>query len=397
MSHVVIRRVALLLGVGSLLMLAATLWLSSLNGALLPDAEDAALMVAFYGYLVIGLLLVSRRPRNLVGWILAGVGLLTNLGALTEEYAKYSLVTAPGTPGGVLAAWFQSWWWLANIAAVFLFIPMLFPTGRSLSPRWGWVTRAAVVSVVAACTVSALTPVLSDRDGLYEVANPIGVSWGGAEEGPLSAVFAAVFAATALAALVSVAVRFRRSRGVERQQLKVFLYAVVVTVGVSFIEDLDLLPAGTGSDVVFSALILLPPAAIAVAVLRYRLYEIDRLISRTLTYALLTAVLLGLYLGAVTALTTITAPVTDDSPFAVAAATLVAAGAFSPARRRIQRAVDRRFNRARYDAAQTVDEFRSRLRDELDLESITASVQTAMQRTVQPTRSLVWLRSEARS
>jgi hypothetical protein len=188
-------------------------------------------------------------------------------------------------------------------------------------------------------------------------------------------------------ALVSVALRLRQARGEERQQVKWFVYTVV-TVIVLFI----------GGIVVFGAGVLFPlfgliPVSVAVAVFKYRLYDIDRLINRTLVYGLLTAVLVGVYAGLVFLLGRLLDPATGDSALAVAASTLAVAALFQPARRRVQALVDRRFNRGRYDAARTVERFSGRLRDHIDLDTLSAELLAVVDQTVQPTRASIWLRS----
>lgn len=375
---------------------AATFWITAISHI---DAhglgEKIALVSAFLVYLVAGLVILSRRPGNALSWVLITIGLLATIGAMTDEYAAFGLADGGDRrTGAVLAAWVTQWWWLPTISLVLIFVPLLFPTGRPPSPRWRWVVWLAAGTVTATTIGAMLSPVLNGDS--YTIVNPVGVAAiGDIEDGPVGTPLFALTAFCMACALVSIVVRFRRSKGVERQQQKWFVYTVVVPITIPLLEELGLRGLGPNSNVGFAALITLPPIAIGIAVTRYRLYEIDRLISRTLTYAALTAVLLGLYLGAVTTMTRITAPVTQDSPLAVAAATLLAAAAFGPARRRIQHLVDRRFNRSRYDAARTVDHFRSHLRDEIDLASITASVQDAVDDTVQPSRVVVWLRQEA--
>ena len=369
---------------------AVTLWLSRDNG--LPiSVSQISLLVSFYLYLVVGILLLLRRPGNRLGWLLTTVGLVPALGVAVQEYARLALVERPSMPGGIAAAWLNQLWWFANLAGVFIFVPLLFPTGRLPSPRWRWLARLVVAAVTAVILMEAFGPDLSGQNS-YEVANPLAVAWvEDLEEGLFGGLLFAVIALCMLATIVSLVVRFRRSRGVERQQLKWFVFAGIFVVGLPLLELLGLSFAGVEA---FDFALSFIPITIGIAVLRYRLYDIDRIISRTLTYGVLSAVLIGLYLAAVTALTAVTAPVTGDSPLAVAAATLLAASAFRPARAKIQSLVDRRFNRVRYDASQTVDEFRARLRDELDLSAIAGTFKTAVDGTVEPSQAVVWLRSE---
>ena len=389
---------ALVIGVLAGVLTIATVWVTAVNGGLAESGigEHVALLLAFYAYLVVGLILIARRPNNALGWVLAAIGLLTAIGSFSDEYARLGL--AQGRVhrafGAVFAAWITQWWWFPAITLVLVFVPQLFPTGKPVSPRWRWLLWLSSGTMVATAVGASLAPVLGADT--YTVVNPIGVDVvGDIEEGGIGNVLFFSMLACMLLSVASAVVRFRRSRGVERQQLKWFLYAVIVAIIIPLLEEVAPEWLIVNSNVGFAIVFSLPPIAIGIAVTRYRLYEIDRLISRTLTYGLLTAVLIALYLVAVTAMTRITAPVTRNSPVAVAAATLIAAAAFGPARRRIQHLVDRRFNRARYDAARAIDGFRSHLRDEIDLASITASVQNAVDETVQPSRVVVWLRQEA--
>ena len=389
------RGVALVVAVFAVVNTTLMLLLSSLNGTLeVSLGEQLGLIVGFYVYLLVGLVLVVKRPENPLSWVVLGVGVLPTFGAGLQEYAHYAIVVRPEMPGDVPAALFNQVWWFVNLAGVFVFVPLLFPTGHAPSPRWRWLVRFAMASLVTICVVAALDPVLEGQTG-YRLANPIGVAWGG-EGGPAGGVIFIALVLCMLATLVSLPIRFRRARGIERQQMKWFVFAGLWTIGLPLLEFVGFAPWWT-EGILFDVALCLPPLAIGVAVLRYRLYDIDRLVSRTLTYAVLTAAVVGLYLLAVTTLTALTAPVTGESPLAVAAATLVAAAAFGPLRRRLQTGMDRRFNRARYNAAQTVDAFRATLRDEVDLSAITGQVQSVVDRTVQPTRTVVWLRSEATS
>jgi 4-amino-4-deoxy-L-arabinose transferase-like glycosyltransferase len=201
-----------------------------------------------------------------------------------------------------------------------------------------------------------------------------------------------------LACLTALALRFRRSRGVERQQLKWFLFACAITITIFIVVQ----PA-TSQQWNLALLLALPvvpaiPVAAGIAILRYRLYEIDRLISRTLSYALLTALLAGVYTGAVLVMGQVFGGVGRDPPsWVVAGATLAVAAAFQPARRRIQAVVDRRFNRRKYDAARTVETFSARLRDEVDLDALSAELLAMADQTMQPTTASLWLRPAAQT
>ena len=388
------------LGILGALCLVGSTWLTVISGGPAEGVgELAVLVLALYAYLVVGLVLLRKTPSNPLAWALTTVGVFTSVGSLAGEYAEYSFGTEGVTPlpGATFAAWINAWWWFPTIAIVFLFVPLLFPNGQSLSPRWRWLTWLSVALLAVMVLTAPLNPVLSGDT--YEVANPIGVAAiGDIEESALGDAIFFTLLACVLLAFVTLILRFRRSRGVERQQMKWFVFGAGAAVAMMMSEEV-LKAIGLGrfvpeSNIAFGLAVATLPVTIGVAVLKYRLYEIDRVISRTLSYAVLTAVLIGLYLAAVTGLTAVSATVANESPVAVAAATLLAAAAFGPARSRIQAVVDRRFNRAQYDAAKTVDEFRSGLRDELDLSAIAGNVKTAVGRTVEPSQVLVWLRTE---
>jgi hypothetical protein len=268
---------------------------------------------------------------------------------------------------------------------------LLFPTGRSLSPRWRPVTWLAVGFTAALTVLGMLRPSLYLTDA-QTIANPIGVAGVDIEAAPLSTILNGLLLFLLGAAVVSLVVRFRRSRGVERQQLKWFTYAGALVLLIPLIGFV--VPSlGNAAFVVVIAL----PIAVGIAILRYRLYDIDRLINRTLVYGLLTALLAGIYAGVVLGLGQLFGGIGEQAPsWAVAGATLAVAALFQPARRHIQAVVDRRFNRRKFDAAKTVEAFGIRLRDEVDLDVLTAELLVVVDQTIQPTRASLWLRPPAR-
>jgi hypothetical protein len=367
---------------------AALVTLSVVNGSFQrePLTNTVGLLLAFAAFMGVGALVVANRPGNAIGWVFAAIALLAVTGALAEEYAGYAVRARPGVlPGGVLAGWYGGWAWYPTVVLVLVFTPLLFPDGRPPSSPWrlvAWLT-GAVTAVVAG--LAAVQPTIELDDG-HVVDNPLGVAGIG---GPEASLLSVAVGLLALAAVVSLVVRFRRSRGDERLQLKWFTYAgallPVVLLG-------DFLPAAAG-DVLFAVGISLLPVAAGIAILRYRLYEIDRLINRTLVYGLVTVLLAGVYAGLVLVGGQLSGGVAEGTPsWAVAGATLAVAALFQPARRRVQRLVDRRFNRARYDAARTVESFSARLRDEVDLDTLSAELLAVVDQTVQPTRVALWLR-----
>jgi hypothetical protein len=371
--------------------------LSVANGNFQRDPGlNLALVLAFTAFMVVGAVIVAHRPGNLVGWIFSAIGLLAATGVLAMEYAEYALVTRPGSlPGGTLAAWFQ-WWWLPMLGLVLVFTLLLFPTGRLPSARWRPVAVLGAAGIVAVAVLSALQPTLALQNEDLTVRNPLGVA--GApdpEDGVLGAGLLALLVGCMLAAVVSVVLRFRRSRGVERQQLKWFTFAAAL-LAVGQLLTTFLLPDGELHDVLFGLTVAFVPIAAGMAILRYRLYDIDRLINRTLVYGLLSGLLGLVYTVGVFATGRLLDPAGGQSGLAVAASTLAVAALFQPARRRVQALVDRRFNRRRYDAARTVEAFSARLRDQVDLDTLSAELLAGVEQTVEPTAVSLWLRPPAR-
>jgi hypothetical protein len=354
--------------------------------------QDSSLLLAFAAFMAVGAVIVAHRPGNAVGWIFSAIGLLTATGVVAAEYAAYVARTRPGSaPGVVLAAWYNSWWWYPTLALVLVFTPLLFPTGRLLSARWRPVAAVAAVGTATIIALSALQPTFQDED--HPIRNPIGLAGvPDPEAGALGAVLFGLLLLCSVAAVLSVVLRFRRSRGVERQQLKWFTYAAALMGAFLLLSDY-LFPQSGVVEVLYGLAVALVPVAAGVAVLRYRLYDIDRLVNRTLVYGALTALLGAVYAGAVLVLGQLFGGVGGDPPsLAVAGATLAVAALFQPARRRIQAVVDRRFNRRRYDAAETIQAFSTRLRDQIDLDTLSAELLAVVDQTMEPTRVSLWLR-----
>jgi hypothetical protein len=360
--------------------------------------QDAvALYLAFTAFMVVGAVIVAHRPGNVIGRIFSAIGLLAATGTLAMEYAAYAYVTRPGSlPGAIWPAWYQQQWWIPMLALIFVATPLLFPTGRLPSARWRPVAAVAAVAAVALELLAALQPTIQLQDQNYWVDNPIGLAGiPDPETSSVAGVLVGLLGACMVAAISSLVVRFRRSRGVERQQLKWVVYAgvlLLLTIPVG-----AYLPAAIG-DALFGLIIAFVPVAAGIAILRYRLYDIDRLINRTLVYGLLTAMLGLVYAAAVLVLGQLFGGVSRDPPsWAVAGATLAVAALFQPARGRIQAVVDRRFNRRKYDAAKTVEGFTARLRDEVDLDTLSAELLAVVDQTMQPTMASLWLRSSVQA
>lgn len=352
---------------------------------------DALGALGFAGFAGVGALIALRRPDNSVGWVLLGIAIAFAAGEAGASYAA-----EPSNPARVPAAWVASWTINVWFPLAVVLLPALFPHGRVLSPRWRpllWLGTADLLIGVAA---SALTPGRLELRAGPPIENPLGVA-GGAPE--IASVVSTVAEAAAIVlAAASVLARFRRARGVERQQLKWFAFVGVMTAGCLAVA-LACAALGEGSSVfsitatVFwlSGLALLAlglPAATGIAILRHRLYDVDVVIRRTLVYGALTLTLGAAYLG----LVLLVGLAVGQSGLAVAVSTLAVAALFRPARARIQGAVDQRFYRRRYDAARTLDAFGGRLRDELDLEALGADLRGVVQETVQPAHVSLWLR-----
>jgi hypothetical protein len=351
-----------------------------------------ALLLAFTAFMVVGAVILARRPANAIGWLFSAIGLLTATGTLALEYAEYAYLTRPGSlPAALLAAWYQ-WWWLPMFALILVFTPLLFPTGRLVSARWRPVSVLAAAATAAIIVLGALQPTLRLQNEDYTVRNPVGLAGvPDPEEGALGAVLFGLLAFCAVAALVSLVLRFRRSRGVERQQLKWFTYAAALAILFQLVPTP--LREGAVSEVLFGLTVAFIPIAAGIAILRHRLYDIDRLINRTLVYGLLTAILGLGYAATVLVLGQVFGGIGAEPPsWAVAGATLAVAALFQPARRRIQTVVDRRFNRHKYDAAKTVETFSVRLRDQIDLDTLSAELLAVVNETMQPTGASLWLR-----
>ncbi len=359
---------------------------------------DQFFVVALVGYATVGALVAAREPANAVGWLLLATGIVLALSSVGELYAIH-----PGNPGYVGVGWATALLFNVWLIVPVVFVPLLFPDGHLLSHRWRPVAWLGVATLTAGVLVSAFRP--GELDLGASVQNPLGV------DGVARTVIEVVdtlngYALVAVVVLTgaSLVARFRRSTGTERQQLKWFAYAGVVTAfGLSLAGVGELAPRSWGDPVgSVGWTIFLPtcvlgiPLAIGIAMLRHRLYDIDVVINRTLVYGTLTATLVITYVGTVLLLRLVLSPVTGESPLAIAASTLAVAALFRPARTRIQNLVDRRFYRRKYDAARTLDTFAAQLRHELDLDAVAHDLRTAVHDTVQPTHLSLWLREAPR-
>jgi hypothetical protein len=372
------------------------LWLSG------TEAPQPSLLAVATVFGVVGTVLVLRRPRNAVGWLCLALALSGVSQVAAATYATHALVTAPGTlPGGVFAAWWAGWSATPPYFILTMFLPLLFPTGRPPSPRWRPALLASLACLVLFFPFAALSP--GHLQGAPQFENPFAVGF--LAEGPAVFVGRVVFIgqiALSFVCLASIIVRYRQARQAERQQLKWFTWAfvvffVVLALGVTVqgIFGVAVTRMTLWWELVWPISITMLPIAIGIAVLRHRLYDIDVLINRTLVYGLTTGAVASAFFGGIVVLQALLRPFTSGSEIAVAASTLLTVALLQPARSRIQRAVDRRFYRGRYDAARTVDAFAEGLRDEVDIDAVRAHLLGAVGQTVSPAHASLWLRERA--
>lgn len=351
------------------------------------DTSGIALFLSLFAFATMGALVAAHVPRNAIGWIFLAIPLFGAVAGITENLAYQGLVYKPGSvPGALAAGWVYSWAWYPTVGLLG-FVLLLYPTGTVPTPRWrlvGW----GLGVVLAVMTLGyMLYPGPLDKDTRLP-DNPLGI-------GLLKGLFdrsdraaSISMAGLVVAAVVSVIVRFRRSRGDERQQIKWMAFAAAVLAGGFVAQGMF----GLG-DVTFAIAISMLPLGLGIALFKYRLYDVDRVINRTLVYGVSSALLAGAYVGLVIASEAVFAPVAGGSSVAVALSTLVVAGLFLPVRTRVQRFVDRRFYRRRYDAQRTLEEFSARLREEVDLDTLRVDLARVVDETMRPVSVSVWLRT----
>jgi uncharacterized membrane protein YhdT len=386
---------ALSLTLTALNLLVLSLNLSHPNTPIFGSWLDSTLSALSYA--PVGALIASRHPANPVGWLLCLYGLVISISNFTAQYATYALLAQPDSlPAGEALAWITSWI-LPVINGLTVFYILLFPTGRLPGRRWRWLGWLTVAFVVVGVILAAFSPGAL-LGMLGPIRNPLGI------EGLTNVYKAVLFTMAPLltvAAALAVFTRLRRATGVERQQIKWFTYAAAASVIATILAYI--IPGVIETPTWFERLgfalniatIPAIPVAIGIAILRYRLYDIDLLINRTLVYGSLTATLVALYFGGIVVLQRVFVILTGErSTLAVVASTLLIAALFNPLRRRIQGFIDRRFYRRKYDARKTLEAFSATLRDETDLAALNNDLVGVVRETMQPAHISLWLRSD---
>jgi hypothetical protein len=347
------------------------------------------------GYSTVGAVIASRSSLgNSIGWLFCAIGLSFGVIHFSAEYAIYALLAQPETlTGGEAAAWILSWAWVLAVGFI-VFLALLFPDGRLPSRRWRWFAWLSLLLIITGAVWGAFTPgaILS----LGQINNPLGVEglpnvWELTQTLMLTLIFVSA---------ASLFMRLRAASGVERQQIKWFTYTAVVASSAALLTYTISEPMGAlwlkwVGYVVMQVALICMPISMGIAILRYRLYEIDILINRTLVYGSLTAVLVALYFGVIVVLQSLFVSLTgQQSTLAVVASTLLIAALFTPLRRHIQSFIDRRFYRSRYDARKTLEALSAKLRDETDLAALSEDLVGVVRETMQPAHVSLWLRPE---
>jgi hypothetical protein len=352
-------------------------------------------MVAL-GYSTVGAIIASRLPESPIGWLFCAIGLCFGVSHFSAEYAAYALLApSRSLPVGQAFAWLTSWVWVGGLGLI-VYLDLLFPNGRLPSARWRWFAWFTAIVLLPAAILAAISPGLILSSTLH---NPLGI---GGLPNASKAIEAFMYALVVVGAS-SMLARLRHAGRIERQQIKWFAYATAVAISGVILKNtvypavgvtwawwvgLVLTTVGVGSS----------PVAMGIAIFRYRLYQIDLIINRTLVYGALTAVLAAVYLGGVLVLQYAFRALTgEESQFAVVASTLIIAALFIPLRRRIQGFIDRRFYRRKYDAAKTLESFSAKLRDETDLDALRNDMVGVVRETMEPAHVSLWLRPDTAS
>jgi hypothetical protein len=382
----------------------AGLILALLNGLTLGEIflawagpPVATLLTQIVSFSVVGALIASHRPENPIGWLFLAAALFYGILIPGEEYAVYALLTNPGSlPLGAELAWLTEWIWAPGFGIILVFLPLLFPDGHLPSRRWRWVAWLGGLSIGLICVLTSIVlwpergPALLQLEGFAGEVE----EWRSAVSDWVLKLGGPMLLLAGLGAMISLFVRFRRARGDERQQIKWFASAAALTLAWIIVAEEQ-----SGEIVALWGLLVIAsiPVATGIAILRYRLYDIDRIINRTLVYGVLTGILALVYFGGVTVTQALLRTLTGQEKLpqlVIVASTLLIAALFTPLRRRIQAFIDRRFYRRKYDARKTLEAFSAQLRDETDLESLNNDLVGVVRETMQPAHVSLWLRPD---
>jgi len=378
-------------------------WLAVVSALLVLFAAQLIQPIPLIGFLlilvvvtfgIVGAIVATRLPRNAIGWILWASGTFMAWSVAANTYANHSLERYAGTlPGTVAVAWLSSVGIIPTLCITAIFVPLLFPDGRLPSPGWRGVAWFAGIAIALTTIINAITP--GTMSNGVAIQNPTAIPGLGSLPEVVGIAVVGSLALSFVLAVASVGWRYRHGASIERQQTRWFASSALltlVTVGIGFSGIGPL--ADDGWLLVLAGLALMP-IAIGVAILRYRLYDLDRLVSRTISYGLLTGALLAAYAGLILVLQGALGAVTEGNTLAVALSTLLVATLFQPIRLRLQRIVDRRFDRARYDAERTTAEFAKRLREQVDLAALSDELDSTVDKAVAPSLVGLWLRPRA--
>ena len=365
------------------------------EGGQVTASGELTFAVMIMAFAALGAVIASRRPRNPIGWILCVAPVALAFTGVARGLYVHSYFADPGSldvPDALV--WAANWAWVPGFMPLPTLLLLLFPDGQPVSRRWRPVAWAALLAMSMLVVGYALAP--GPLEDYPRVENPLGVEGGITELFDLFLELGfPLFALSMVASMASMAVRFRRSRGEQRQQLKWVAAAAALVVAAWLVNAVLDQGFGINSAFVLPIALLTLPGAAAVAVLRYRLYDLELVVNRTLVYGVLSATLVGSYLGLVFLFQAVLSPLTQQSDLAIAGSTLAVAALFRPARRRIQELVDRRFYRRKYDATRTIEAFSARLRDEVELDLLSTGLRDVARETMQPAHVSVWLRPQA--
>jgi hypothetical protein len=387
---------------------AACLIFSLLNGHTLYEMvltgipTTVILLTQMVSFSVVGALIASHRPENPIGWLFCAAALFYGIEIAGEEYAIYALFTNPGSlPLGAELAWLTEWIWAPGFGIILVFLPLLFPDGHLPSRRWRGVGWLGGLSIGLICVLTSIVlwpergPALLQLEGFGGEVE----EWRSAISEWVLQLGGPMLLVAGLGAVISLFVRFRRARGDERQQIKWFASAAALTLAWILVAEVIVAEQQPGGIVALSGLLVIAsiPVATGIAILRYRLYDIDLIINRTLVYGSLTVMLALLYFGGVSAIQALFGALTGQEKqpqLAIVVSTLVIAALFNPLRRRIKSFIDRSFYRSKYDAAKTLEAFSAKLREETDLDALSDALTSVVSETMQPAHVSLWLHSD---